>query len=94
MLSAADAPRRKEVPMIGEARLEPVVSGLAPVTPGWFVVNLREAAWMNNDQTESCCRTKNVISVPGTRAPWEVTPGFPALDVATAHLPTIETEEP
>ena len=41
--------------MIEEARLEPVASGLAPVTPGWFVVNAREAAWMNNDQTESCC---------------------------------------
>ncbi len=41
--------------MIEEARLEPVASGLTPVTPGWFVVNAREAAWMNNDQTESCC---------------------------------------
>ena len=41
--------------MIEEARLEPVASGLAPVTPGWFVVNAREAAWTNNDQTESCC---------------------------------------
>jgi uncharacterized cupin superfamily protein len=41
--------------MIEQARLEPVASGLAPVTPGWFVVNAREAAWMNNDQTESCC---------------------------------------
>ena len=41
--------------MIEEARLERVASGLTPVTPGWFVVNAREAAWMNNDQTESCC---------------------------------------
>jgi hypothetical protein len=41
--------------MVEEARLERVASGLAPVTPGWFVVNAREAAWMNNDQTESCC---------------------------------------
>ena len=41
--------------MIQEARLEPVASGLAPVTPGWFVVNAREAAWMNNDQREACC---------------------------------------
>jgi hypothetical protein len=41
--------------MIEQARLERVASGLAPVTPGWFVVNAREAAWMNNDQTESCC---------------------------------------
>ncbi len=41
--------------MVEQARLERVASGLAPVTPGWFVVNAREAAWMNNDQTESCC---------------------------------------
>ena len=41
--------------MIEEARLEPVASGLAPVTPGWFVVNARDAAWMNNDQSHACC---------------------------------------
>jgi uncharacterized cupin superfamily protein len=41
--------------MIQQARLERVATGLTPVTPGWFVVNAREAAWMNNDQTESCC---------------------------------------
>src|SRR5215204_4547604 len=32
-----------------EARLESVASGLAPVSPGWFVVNAGEAAWVNND---------------------------------------------
>ena len=36
-----------------EARLEPVESGLAPVTAGWFVVNAGDAAWMNNDATEA-----------------------------------------
>ena len=41
--------------MIEEARLEHVESGLTPVTPGWFVVNAREAAWMNNDQSHACC---------------------------------------
>ena len=35
--------------MIEEARLEAVDSGLAPVTDGWFVVNVREAAWLAND---------------------------------------------
>jgi hypothetical protein len=30
--------------MIEEARLEEVGSGLAPVSPGWFVVNAGEAA--------------------------------------------------
>ena len=25
------------------------------MTPGWFVVNAADAAWMNNEATESCC---------------------------------------
>jgi len=41
--------------MIEEARLEQVESGLTPVTAGWFVVNARDAAWMNNDATQACC---------------------------------------
>ena len=32
--------------MVTEARLERVVSGLAPVTPGWFIVNTVDAAWV------------------------------------------------
>jgi uncharacterized cupin superfamily protein len=35
--------------MMNEARLERVASGLAPVTPGWFVVNTADAAWVTND---------------------------------------------
>ena len=35
--------------MVKEARLDRVASGLAPVTPGWFVVNTAEAAWVTND---------------------------------------------
>jgi len=35
--------------MSGEARLERVASGLAPVTPGWFVVNTADAAWVANE---------------------------------------------
>jgi uncharacterized cupin superfamily protein len=38
-----------------EARLEDVGSGLAPVTPGWFVVNVRDAAWLNNDRFGGVC---------------------------------------
>ncbi|HVS84438.1 MAG TPA: cupin domain-containing protein [Gaiellaceae bacterium] len=34
--------------MSGEAPLEDVGSGLAPVGPGWFVVNAAEAAWVRN----------------------------------------------
>jgi uncharacterized cupin superfamily protein len=35
--------------MSGEARLEEVGSGRAPVSEGWFVVNLDDAAWLRND---------------------------------------------
>ena len=35
--------------MVEEARLEDVGSGLAPVSPGWFVVNTGDAAWIRND---------------------------------------------
>jgi uncharacterized cupin superfamily protein len=41
--------------MIEEARLERVASGLTPVTAGWFVVNARDAAWLNNDESHACC---------------------------------------
>ncbi len=35
--------------MIEEARMEPTDGGLTPVTPGWFVVNVRDAAWSRHD---------------------------------------------
>jgi uncharacterized cupin superfamily protein len=38
-----------------EARLERVASGLAPVTPGWFVVNTADAAWVNSDWHGGVC---------------------------------------
>ena len=41
--------------MIEEARLEEVSSGLAPVSPGWFVVNAGEAAWVRNDAFGARC---------------------------------------
>lgn len=41
--------------MVEEARLEDVSSGLAPVTEGWFVVNARDAAWLNNDYFGGVC---------------------------------------
>lgn len=34
--------------MVEEARLDDVGSGLAPVSPGWFVVNVGAAAWLRN----------------------------------------------
>ena len=41
--------------MVTEARLERVESGLAPVTPGWFVVNTADAAWVTNEWYGGVC---------------------------------------
>jgi uncharacterized cupin superfamily protein len=41
--------------MVDQARLEEVGSGLAPVSPGWFVVNVRDAAWVRNDAFGGRC---------------------------------------
>ena len=41
--------------MVSEAHLERVASGLAPVTPGWFVVNAADAAWTNNEWSGGVC---------------------------------------
>ena len=40
---------------IQEAQLEEVGSGLAPVSPGWFVVNASDAAWVHNDAFGGRC---------------------------------------
>ena len=41
--------------MVEEARLERVQSGLTPVTARWFVLNARDAAWLNNDYFGGSC---------------------------------------
>ena len=41
--------------MVEEARLERTAAGLTPVTDGWFVVNVREAAWVTSDAFGSAC---------------------------------------
>lgn len=41
--------------MVEEARLDDVGSGLAPVSPGWFVVNVGAAAWLRNDAFGGRC---------------------------------------
>jgi uncharacterized cupin superfamily protein len=40
---------------IEEARLEDVGAGLAPASPGWFVVNVGEAAWLRHDAFGGRC---------------------------------------
>jgi uncharacterized cupin superfamily protein len=39
-----------------EARLADTAAGLAPVTGGWFVVNLRDAAWRRDHTFGADCR--------------------------------------
>ena len=41
--------------MVEEARLEEVGSGLSPMTPGWFVVNVGDAAWVRSESFGSRC---------------------------------------
>lgn len=41
--------------MVPEAGLEQQDAGLTPVTEGWFVVNIPEAAWMTNEVLGDAC---------------------------------------
>src|SRR6058998_2692278 len=41
--------------MVEEARVEKLAAGLTPVTEGWFVVNVRDAAWVTNEAFGSAC---------------------------------------
>ena len=44
-----------ENPVLTEARLEDAGSGLAPVTEGWFVVNVRDAEWFTSETRGAVC---------------------------------------
>jgi uncharacterized cupin superfamily protein len=41
--------------MVEEARLERLDTGLAPVTDGWFVVSIPDAAWVTNEALGDAC---------------------------------------
>jgi uncharacterized cupin superfamily protein len=41
--------------MVEEARLEQLDAGLTPVTEGWFVVNVRDAAWVTSEGFGDAC---------------------------------------
>ena len=43
------------MPLVTEARLEDSGSGLAPVTEGWFIVNVREAEWSSSETRGAAC---------------------------------------
>jgi hypothetical protein len=40
---------------VREAQFKDSGSGLAPVTEGWFVVNMRDAEWWSSDTRGSAC---------------------------------------
>ena len=48
----------------GEARLEDSGSGLAPVTDGWFVVNVRDAEWWFADGRGAACNFESEYGEP------------------------------
>ena len=41
--------------MVDEARLEPTDYGLTPVSDGWFVVSVADAAWVHNEVLGAAC---------------------------------------
>jgi uncharacterized cupin superfamily protein len=41
--------------MVPEAPMERNDQGLAPAGPGWFTVNVRDAAWVHNDYMGDAC---------------------------------------
>jgi uncharacterized cupin superfamily protein len=41
--------------MTRQARLEPLAGGLTPVSDGWFVVSIPQAAWVTNEAFGAAC---------------------------------------
>jgi quercetin dioxygenase-like cupin family protein len=72
-------------PVVPEARLEDVGSGLAPVTPGWFVVNVSDAAWLRNAAFGARCVFQSDVPVLRNRPDVEVQ-RFPQLGITLAVL--------
>ena len=52
-----------------EARLEDAGSGLAPVTEGWFVVDVRDAEWFTSETRGAACWFANEYGDPSVELP-------------------------
>ena len=52
-----------------EARLEDSGSGLAPVSEGWFVVNVRDAEWWSAESRGAMCTFENEYGQPPVEFP-------------------------
>jgi hypothetical protein len=55
--------------VVEEARLEDAGSGLAPVTDGWFVVNVRDAEWFSSETRGAACWFANEYGEPPIEFP-------------------------
>jgi uncharacterized cupin superfamily protein len=53
---------------VPEARLDDFGSGLAPVTDGWFVVNVRDAEWWTSERMGARCAFECEYPPSGTPA--------------------------
>lgn len=63
---------------VPQARLEDLGSGLVPVSSGWFVVNVREAAWVTSEAWGARCLFE--ADVPVLRDRTDIQPDrFPQL---------------
>jgi hypothetical protein len=71
--------------MVEEARLDEAGSGLAPASPGWFVVNAGDAAWVRNDAFGGRCVFESTPRVLAQRADVEPQP-FPQVGYTLAVL--------
>jgi quercetin dioxygenase-like cupin family protein len=49
---------------VPEAQLQDSRSGLAPVTEGWFVVNVRDAEWWSSEGRGARCGFENEVREP------------------------------
>ena len=51
-------------PMVLEARLEPTDAGVVPEGEGWFVLNAREARWLENREFGAYTRFEGSVRFP------------------------------
>jgi uncharacterized cupin superfamily protein len=70
---------------VEEARLEALDSGLAPLSGGWFVVNVGDAAWLTNDAFGGRCVFEASRPVLRRRPDLDVRT-FPELGIALAVI--------
>ena len=68
-----------------EARLESVDSGLVPAEEGWFVVNLRDAAWLRHDTFGAGCGFEAGASAVRSRPELQVR-RFPEIGIRVVVL--------